>query len=243
MTHLSEEQLVLHYYGEEPRESSGIESHLRDCVDCRSNYNALRLVLNTIDSAPVPERMPGYGGEVWRRIESKVGRRQGWRALFQPRWWALVPITAMLMMLAFFAGRFTQPGAKPTQTAGQVRERILLVAVGDHLDRSQMVLAELSNAPDGKGNVDISEEQKLAGELLDDNRLYRQTAHSTGDNAVASVLDDLERTLIEVANSPSSVSKDQFEKLRQEIIERGLLFKVRVVGSQVRQREAKNTKL
>lgn len=243
MSHISEEQLILHYYGEGPGQSSGIEQHLSGCAECRTNYNALRLVLNTIDSAPIPERMAGYGGEVWRRIEPKVSRRRGWRAVFHPGRWMLIPITAALMMLAFFAGRLTQPIARPAQTAGQVRERILLVAVGDHLDRSQMILAELSNAPDGKGKVDISEEQKLAGELLEDNRLYRQTARSTGDTAVASVLDDLERTLIEVANSPSEVSKDQFEKLREQIIERGLLFKVRVVGSQVRQREAKSTKL
>jgi hypothetical protein len=114
---------------------------------------------------------------------------------------------------------------------------VLLVAVGDHLDRSQMVLAELSNAPDGKGQIDISGERQIAQDLLDDNRLYRQTAHSTGDTAVASVLDDLERVLLEVANSPSEVSPEQFDQLRQEIRDRGLVFKVRIVGSQVRQRE------
>jgi hypothetical protein len=118
-----------------------------------------------------------------------------------------------------------------------VRERVLLVAVGDHLDRSQMVLAELSNAPDGKGKIDISSEQQIAQDLIDDNRLYRQTARSTGDTAVASVLDDLERVLVEVANSPSEVTPEQFDQLRQEIRDRGLVFKVRVIGSQVQQRE------
>ena len=73
--------------------------------------------------------------------------------------------------------------------------------------------------------------------MIDDNRLYRQTAHSTGDTAVAGVLDDLERVLLEIANSPSEVSNGQLEQFREEIRERGLLFKVRVVGSQVRQRE------
>ena len=135
------------------------------------------------------------------------------------------------------AGRFTQPPNKGVTSAANVRERVLLVAVGDHLDRSQMVLAELSNAPDGKGKIDISGEQQIAQDLLDDNRLYLQTAHSTGDTAVASVLDDLERVLLEVANSPSSVTPEQFDQLRQEITDGGLVFKVRIVGSQVRQRE------
>jgi hypothetical protein len=85
--------------------------------------------------------------------------------------------------------------------------------------------------------VDISDERARAEELLDDNRLYRQTAHTTGDTGVASVLDDLERVLIEIAHSPAELSSDQWEQLRQEIRDRGLLFKVRVIGSQVRERE------
>jgi hypothetical protein len=237
MTHINEEQLVLYYYGENA-EPAAVEGHLAECAACRSEYQNLQLVLNTVDSAPAPDRPADYGTQVWQRIASKVRRRRGWSALLQPRWWVLVPTTAMLVLMAFFAGRLSHRVDQPTMAStSQVRERILLVAVGDHLDRSQMVLAELSNSPDGKGKIDISEEQHQAEGLLDDNRLYRQTARSTGDNAVAAVLDDLERVLLEIAHSPSQVSNDRLEQLRQEISERGLLFKVRVVGSQVRQRE------
>jgi hypothetical protein len=77
----------------------------------------------------------------------------------------------------------------------------------------------------------------MAQELLDDNRLYRQTAHSTGDTTVANVLDDLERALIEIAHSPTQVSGDQLEELQKQIESRGLLFKIRVLGSKVRQEE------
>jgi len=236
MNHLNEEQLVLHYYGEDAADPY-IERHLTDCPDCRSDYSALQLVLNSLDSVPVPERSPNYGAQVWARVHPRLARPGRWTSLWQPRVWILVPATALLIVLAFLAGRFTQPASNGTTSAANVRERVLLVAVGDHLDRSQMVLAELSNAPDGKGKIDISGEQQIAQDLLGDNRLYRQTAHSTGDTAVASVLDDLERVLVEVANSPSQVTPRQFGQLRQEIRDRGLVFKVRIVGSQVRQRE------
>ena len=236
MRHLTEEELILHYYGETAGDE-GIESHLSTCASCRDNYNALRLVLNTVDAATVPERGTDYGERVWRRIQGRVGRR---RMMWVPRWWMLVPAAAALMTVAFIAGRLSRPPAAPQlASSSQVRERILLVAVGDHLDRSQMVLAELSNAPEGKGKgkIDISSERNMAEDLLDDNRLYRLTAHSAGDDAMASVLDDLERVLMEIAHSPSEVSSDQLMRLQQEIEERGLLFKVRVVGSQVRQRD------
>jgi hypothetical protein len=124
------------------------------------------------------------------------------------------------------------------QNNQQVRERILLVAVGDHLERSQMVLAELDNAPEGKGKLDISGERQVAEDLLDDNRLYRLTARTTGDNSMASVLDDLERVLLEIAHSPSEISSEQLKDLRTQIESRGLLFKVRVLGSEARDAES-----
>jgi hypothetical protein len=248
MNHISEEQLVLFYYGE-TAEAAGIESHLKECEACRGEFRALQLVLNTVDSAPVPERSADYGEQVWRRIEGRVGhrpRRNVWR------WWIWAPAMATLVVGAFLAGRFSfREGSAGPATAAvtsrqaaqannqQIRERILLVAVGDHLERSQMVLAELSNAPEGKGKLDISDERQLAADLLDDNRLYRQTAASTGDKGVASVLDDLENVLMEIAHSPSEVSSQQLDELRQQIRERGLLFKVRVLGTRVREQESK----
>src|SRR5260370_37884928 len=101
-----------------------------------------------------------------------------------------------------------------------------------------MVVAELSISWESKGKLDIPDERQIAQELLDDNRLYRETARTTGDPGVASVLDDLERVLIEIAHSPTEVSGSQLEGLRQEIESRGLLFKVRVLGSRVRQEES-----
>ena len=245
MNHIGEEQLVLFYYGESA-EAAQIESHLKECEACRDEFRALQLVLNTVDSAPVPERGAEYGSQVWKRIENRITRRR--RRSFM-HWWIWAPAMTVLMIGAFLAGRVSnrQQGASGSATVAvtnqqnnqQIRERILLVAVGDHLERSQMVLAELSNAPEGKGKLDISDERQMAADLLDDNRLYRQTATSTGDKGVASVLDDLENVLMEIAHSPSEVSNTQLNDLRRQIEDRGLLFKVRVLGSQVREQENK----
>jgi hypothetical protein len=69
------------------------------------------------------------------------------------------------------------------------------------------------------------------------NRLYRQTAVQTGDETTNSVLDELERTLLEIANTPADASKDDLDALRARIGSRGLLFKVRVVHSEMVERE------
>ena len=40
MNHSSEEQLILHYYGEED-EAPAIERHLEECAECRALYHSL----------------------------------------------------------------------------------------------------------------------------------------------------------------------------------------------------------
>lgn len=253
MNHLSEEQLILHYYGEEQGDALAAERHLEDCDECRSLYGSLQRVLNVVDSMPVPQRGPEYGAEVWERIEDRLPRRRrvfGFPHMLPAPWrWAAASAAfAMLLVGAFLAGRFYPPVRQPVQLAkgtpslapagtdAQTGERILLVAVGDYLERSQMVLIELANA-NPKASLDISSEQERAADLVSESRLYRQTAAHTGNTAVASVLDELDRVLMEIAHAPSRLSPEELETLRQRLEAEGILFKIRVLGSNVRNQE------
>jgi hypothetical protein len=159
--------------------------------------------------------------------------------------WAMA--TAALVVMAFLTGRLLnvreqQPGLEqageaesPAAVAGDtmVRERVLLIAVGDHLERSQMVLVELAHA-ETSDELDISAERQLADDLLASNRLYRQTAQQMGQTNVAGILDELERVLVELARGPSTVSMQQLADIQQRIDSQGILFKVKVVGSDLR---------
>jgi hypothetical protein len=240
MNHPTEEQFVLYYYGE----GSEIEEHIGGCEQCRTSYQALQRVLNSVDSFPVPERAADYEGRVWAGIEKRIEKRSRWWSL---GWRPIFATTAVALLLvgAFLAGHRWQKSA-PRQLAmdAGVRDRILLVAVGDHLERSEMVLVELVNAgTPAAGNLDISYEQKTAEDLLESNRLYRQTAATNGDVATTALLEDLERVLLEIAHSPSEMSARQLEDLRKQIEDRGILFKVKVFGSRVEQSAGNSTTL
>jgi hypothetical protein len=95
-----------------------------------------------------------------------------------------------------------------------------------------MLLVEIMHA-DGKGPMNFSGEQAEARSLLDDNHLYRLSAQQSGDPQVARLLDELGRVLAEVANGPAQVSPADLEQVRRTIQSEGLLFKVRVIGSEV----------
>jgi hypothetical protein len=144
---------------------------------------------------------------------------------------------AVLLAAAFLAGRFwPRPPGQVAQQPVQVNpQRVVLVAVGDHLERSQMLLVEIMNA-DTKGPINLSSEQAEARELLDSNHLYRVSSQQAGDPQVARLLDQLGRVLAEIANGPANVSPEDLQQVRHTIQAEGLLFKVRVVGSEVNSR-------
>ena len=243
MKHLTEEELIAYREGE-PTRREAIAEHLTGCTACRAELDRIEAVLAALDNFPVPERGSEYGRTVWQqiapRLPEKAGR--GWSAWFEPRRWVAIGAMAALVMAAFVAGRWTKPknSGAPAASVAQVRERVLVVAVGEHLGKSEMVLMELANAaPDNSGQkqINISAEQKRAEDLLDANRLYRETAKQDGDAALADVLDDLERVLLDVAHSPDELTPAKLESLQKRIEAHGILFKVRVVGKELQEKQ------
>jgi hypothetical protein len=240
--HISHDDLILHYYGEVAGAAKATaEEHLRNCAECNAEFAKLGQVLNAVneDTFPVPPRADEFEARVWASIKPQLQehRQAGWKAWFAPQRLVWAGALAAVIVVAFLAGRVSKPPQQIATQTGQdgekVRERIVLVAVGDHLEKSQMMLVELVNAEPGKGGFDISSEQERARDLLTANRLYQQSAQRVGDPAVNKVLDDLERVLVEVANSPTDLNRQQLAELQQQIESQGLLFRVRVLESKV----------
>ena len=243
MNHLSQEALILTYYGE-----LDSHMHLDACAECREELARLAKVLDQVKPLEVPEPDEEFEARVWNRLSWRLrgekqrdrGRRATWIA------------AAAMLVIAFLAGVLVtrreqstpqtattttpaQPAARPASTAStqQQRDRILLVVVGDHFDQSERVLIELTNLkPDGE--TDISAERDRAEELLASNRLYRTTASSRGEENVATLLDELEPVLMQIAHAPSQVSADELRSMQKRVETKGLVFKLRVVREGVR---------
>lgn len=238
MNHVSDDELVFLHYGDGPSpESAG---HVEGCAECRTRLRALGDELGAALAPSAPPRPADYGAQVWARLEPRLPAEPARARVLRPfgrrPWRKLTGLAALAaaLVVAFLLGqRF--PAPSPPISA-EVRERILLVAVGNHLERSQMILVELANAPTDVP-LDVSAERASADVLVSANRLYRQTALRSGETALAAVLEELERVLIEVAAGPEHLSPADLGELQRRIEARGLLFKIRVVGSQVRERE------
>lgn len=245
MSHLDEERLVLHYYGElDAAEESATAAHLTSCLDCHRQFTRLQRVLAAVNTMPSPVLPEGFERTVWARLEPALPRPRSWwsRLFVAPPNLAWAATIVVLVAGAFFAGRMTQrqDARPPALTAEQVREGVLLTDLSEHLHRSQTMLVELVSADDvtpGPSGMDIRPERDRAEELVAANRLYRQTASESGDIAVSELLDDLERLLVELATRPDHLTPDEFQRVRQQIAAKDLLFKLRVVSDGVRERQ------
>ena len=156
------------------------------------------------------------------------------------RWALAAAATLALVATSFFAGRLST-GTAPVVTPAraeldtsdpQLARRVLFLSVADHLERSDRVLTDIMNTPE----ADLTVEQQWSDDLIAANRLYRQDALDANEASVADVLDELERTLLDVVHRPSESPAD-LDQIRRRIDSAALLFKVRVLTTELRQRQ------
>ena len=245
MKHFSEEELIGYHDGEK-KDREVIEAHLKDCAACKASSDRVEAVFAAMDSIPVPEPGEDYGRRVWQSIATRLPEKRSrwWMGIFEVRRLAAAAAITALVILAFLAGILLRPKPRVVQPNGAtdealVRERVLWLAVGEHLGKTEMMLMELANTQPRVVNarqVDISSEQRRAEDLLEENRLYRQTALQQKDTSLVSTLDVLDRVLMDVAHSPDAVTPAQLEKIQQRISEQGILLKIRVVRQQLREK-------
>ncbi|MGA7616629.1 MAG: hypothetical protein WBX15_15760 [Thermoanaerobaculia bacterium] len=241
MNHLTEEQLVLHHYGESTaRERSDAETHLFECRECGSALTNLESFFRDL-GAPVPEPAPDFEERLWERLRWRLRRDErpggsGWRWLAVAAVFALAVSLGVLVMTRNGEVRNGSPTANavPAPVSPQARERVFVAVVADHIDHSEITLMEMVNGNSGES---VQAAQTQARDLIAANRIYRQAAASSGDATVADVLDQLEPILLEIAHGPANPDPAQLTSLRRRMEEKGILFKLRVVGKEMRERE------
>lgn len=254
MSHLSQEEFILSYYGE-PELGADRRDHLAQCQACVAELASLAAVLDRVTPVEVPEPADDYEQRVWSRLQWRL-RGEKKRERFT---WVKSALIAATVVIAFVTGLLWKRNDRPTQiatsttnpsttnpstplvhnkpAAPEANTRVLLVVVGEHFDESERVLIELTNRTP-VGNTDITQERERAEELLASNRLYRRTALDRGEEDVATLLDELEPVLLQIAHAPSQVSADELRAMQKRVESKGLVFKLRVVRADVKRTAA-----
>jgi hypothetical protein len=235
MKHLEEAELVEHYY-EESANMGESERHLKACPVCAKRYEELCRDLDGVAAPTPPALREDYVEQVWQSIRASLPvyekPKSSWIGYYRPLGWATACV--LLLAVAFVAGRRwerKQASSVAVAVDPQARQRVVIVFLGDHLDRSERLLVELNHAD--SNDLPALPLRNEARELLASNRLVRQSAMQAGDLYVEASLDRLERLLMELANEPDKLTEADLDRLRQEMNTDGLLFDIRVLRSRV----------
>jgi hypothetical protein len=235
MKHLEEAELVEHYYAESPNMGES-ERHLKACPVCSKRYAELCRVLDAVDTPTAPARKEDYVEQIWQSIGASLPRyekpKSSWFRFYRPLGWAAACV--LLVAVAFVAGRKwerKQGSSVAVAVDPQARHRVVIVVLGDHLDRSERLLVQLNHAEGS--DLSALPLRSEARELLASNRLVRQSAMQAGNLNVEASLDQLERLLMELSNEPDTLTEADLDRLRHEMNTDGLLFDIRVLRSRV----------
>lgn len=232
MKHLNEEELIELYYNEA---TSAAHVHLRACRECSMQYTELQRDLDGVKAAEFAARGAEYGRHVWQALSPQLLAYQKkparWRCWVQWRSVALAATCAVLLAIAFVGGRYWERYTKRTTAVINANlpatQRVLLVVLTDHLDRTERLLVALNHA-ESSDKAENGQLQSQARELLASNRLYRAAANKAGDPAIAGALDRLDGVLAEVGNDPNLTAED-LERIRKDMNTEGILFDIRVL--------------
>jgi hypothetical protein len=258
MTHLSEEELIAHAYGE--GDTGAVKRHLERCAECSNTYTALESDLAEMKLREPPDRDVLYGEKVWASLSSSLQPYESgkWNWLRGGLWRGLsyAAACALLVGCAFIGGRLwerkqaqirvTSSAQIDAKTSSQKQQqvahvpqpaRVVVVVLSDHLDRSERLLVELKHA-DAESTDMASPLRDEARSLLAANRICWQNARQQDDPALATALDRLDHLLKELANQPGGLNVATLARLQNEANADGLLFEVRVLRSRLPNQQA-----
>jgi hypothetical protein len=243
MSHLSEEELIEHYYAGQGADPVGkafriAQRHLDGCATCAAESAKLADDMKEMDGLEYDKLSVAYGESVWDRVAQRLPaqaveeaprRRAPWGMMLG---WAAA--SAVLVVGAFEIGRMWEQRQHPqiaqVKPAASAPRQVVVVVLGDHLDRSERLLVELKHA-NGEDTDVVRPMREEAQALLVANHVFLEDADKSGDAALTQALDHLGHLLSDVANAPGGLDKASIERLQEEMQSEGLLFKVRVLRS------------
>lgn len=250
MEHLSPEVLVEMYHEEAaPGDLRSAQNHVEKCSECNAAYRSLESDLKALGTVNAPERDQDYGLRMWQRVAAElpapaVVQHVAPRPAHERRPWLWMGLSyaagcAVLAVTAFYVGtvwehqqHLKREAAREAQRklAAPEKPRVVIVVLGDHLDRSERLLVELKHAdPDNQELVKPLRDE--ARGLMAANHVFREDADKSGDEDLALALDKLDKLLKEMSDEPGGLNAASLERLQHEMTNEGLLFEVRVLRS------------
>lgn len=228
------QQFPLAFYQElDSEERARFEAHLRQCPACSREFEALKSTLQLMNE----RRRPQLPGVFWERLEEGIeGRIRQQELLDRQRKRSRnrayrIAAGIILVLLGVGIDRVILHRSQPVDstlpvvtTSGNLESQ-----TAQYLGRSQLLLLALANVDtlaEGAENIDLSVQKQVSRELFEEAPKLAESLRKKGHYRLESLVNDLEKVLLQVANLDERRGLRQVRLIQKSIRQSDLLLRV-----------------
>ena len=239
-----------------------LERHISTCNACANELNELQqtisLLADSSSRAPSDSKDEAFWTSLTRSVEEEIRQRnqpkpsrlsgagEKIKLLFtlRPGYGYAIAGFAVVVLAAVYLFRWATPEQPQVADDRAYADSSLVLAhaknqerIGQYFRKSKTLLIGIANLKtDDEQNFDLSLERKISRDLIYETRYIK---HQPISNRTEKLVRDLEKILIELANTEESTDLPNVELIRSGIHQENLLFKIRMAEATFESTEQK----
>jgi len=226
-----------------------LESHIRVCEGCESEYNEMDSTLKVMEKRIRPEPEQAYWNGYWDKLARKMEDEKTltpkteswWRAFtFAPKWAFQTAAALLLVVLGIYLGKTifspSVPGVQQARqlptVASQAEPNVEFTQrAQNYIERSKLILLALINFDPETEDLyalDLPHQQQVSRELVREASFLKQGVADSDQRRLRDLIADLEVILLQIANLESGNDLEAIELVKIGVDSRGILLQIHV---------------
>ena len=226
-----------------------LESHIRVCEGCESEYDEMTSTLKVMEKRARPEPEQSYWNGYWnklaRRMEDEktlTPKSESWWSAFTfaPKWAFQTAAALLLVVLGIYLGKMIfspsapavqQARQMPTVTSQAEPDVEFIHRAQNYIERSKLILLALINFdPETEDSyaLDLPYQQQVSRELVREASFLKQGIADSDQRRLRDLIADLEVILLQIANLESEHDFEAIELVKKGVDSRGILLQIHV---------------
>ena len=223
-----------------------LESHIRVCEECESEYDEMTSTLKVMEKRARPEPEQAYWNGYWNKLARRMEDEKTltpkseswWRAFtFVPKWAYQTAAALLLVFLGVFFGRmvFSPPvsDTKQAHRPGLISQQgpgvELASRTQNYIERSKLMLLALVNFdPETEDSyaLNLPYQQQISKELVQEASYLKSKLADSGQRRLGNLIADLEVILLQIANLESEYDFEAIDIVKEGVNRRGILMQI-----------------
>lgn len=232
------------FYNEiEPDNLKILTDHLKQCSECRNEYNKMKSVLDVMSKKKNDDPEHAYWESYYERLvkrikcdtsieqEKKTARRIS--GIIKQWSYRIIGAAAMIAIGVFIGYRYhEQPRPVDSdngESARLIEQTTLTAKTTRYLERSKILLLGIVNFNYNRidpSTIDFSYQQKVSRDLINDAGVLKKELKESDKIRLLTLVSDLEMILLQISNYEKQFDIPAIDLIRSGVNNQGILMKI-----------------